>query len=371
MKTSAVFIPSSIILFISIALFVVQSCEMPATSFDDIEDALYYNKAQKTDATTPDSTIRVMTWNIRFGIGRGPWFGDACGYKVVYTPNEILQNLAVIVDHINTAKPDVLLIQEVDLNSKRSGYVDELRWILDHTYFNYAAYGSQWKAQFIPSDGLGRMNEGNAVLSRWPITHAQRIQLALRGDQDALEKYFYERCCIVKAQIEIPGFQNFYALNIHASAFATDDSKHQHIESFKSELDNISAIGGRFVAGGDMNTLPPGSDSTDYCIEDMCAGESFHHATDNPTHKEGSNYTPESQWMVPLYSDYKCAIPLSTYQAAQQNFFTHTTRPDHVWDRTLDYLFTNYRWRAGSGIAHQNFMLDSDHAPVSVEFVVK
>lgn len=356
---------------VAICFLALQSCEMPATSFENVEEAVYYTRSTKADAPLPDSSVRIMTWNIRFGIGRGPWFGDACGYRVVYTREEILSNLEVIANRINAVKPDVLLLQEVDLLSKRSSYVDELQWLLDHTYFNYAAYGSQWKSQFIPSDGLGRMNEGNAILSRWPVSEAQRIQLVLRTDQDALERYFYERCCIVKSRIDIPGFNPFYALNIHASAFATDDSKHQHIEQFKSELDKIASSGGRFVAGGDLNTLPPGSDSTDYCIEDMCAGESFHHTTDNPMHKEGSNYTPEAQWMTPLYQSYVCAVPLSAYQASQSSFFTHTTRPEHTWDRTIDYLFTNRRWRNGSTITHQNFLNDSDHAPVSSEFILK
>jgi endonuclease/exonuclease/phosphatase family metal-dependent hydrolase len=75
--------------------------------------------------------------------------------------------------------------------------------------------------------------------------------------------------------------------------------------------------------------------------------------------------------MVPLYTSYICAVPLDVYQANQQPYFTHTTRPDHVWDRTLDYLFTNYRWRKGSVLTHQEFMYDSDHAPVSAEFVLK
>ena len=172
------------------------ACEMPATSFDDQENAIYFEKAQKVNASQPDSIIKVMTWNIRFGIGRGPWFGDACGYKVIYSANEIMNNLKLIAEKINLVKPDILLLQEVDIKSTRSAYINELSWLLDNTYFNYAAYGSQWKAQFIPSDGLGRMDEGNAILSRWPISDAIRIQLALRTDQSTAERYFYERCCM-------------------------------------------------------------------------------------------------------------------------------------------------------------------------------
>jgi endonuclease/exonuclease/phosphatase family metal-dependent hydrolase len=311
-----------------------------------------------------------MTWNIRFCIGRSPWFGDACGDITVYTKEKITEGLDLIVKKINQISPDVLLLQEVDILSTRSAYVEQMQYILDHTWFNYGAFGSQWKAQFIPSDGLGRMDEGNAILSRWPISNSKRIQLALRNDQSGVVRYFYERCCMVTGIISVPGFKEFSVVNIHASAFATDDTKHKHIEKFKGNLDYISSEGGYFVAGGDLNTLPPGSDSTDYCIEDMCPGESFHHPGDNPMHKDGSNYTPEQEWLVPLYNSYSCAVPLERYQNDQQAYFTHTTRPGHFWDRTLDYLFTNNKWVPDSYCTHQDAMDDSDHCPVSAEFIL-
>jgi endonuclease/exonuclease/phosphatase family metal-dependent hydrolase len=346
------------------------SCELPVTEFDDVEEAIYYTKNQPVTAVQPDSTVKVMTWNIRFGIGRGEWFGDACGTKAIYTEAEVLANLELIVKRINQVKPDILLLQEVDINAKRSGYVDQLRWIMDRTDFSYAAYGMQWQAQFIPSDGLGRLHEANAILSRWPIGPSERIQLALRGDQDKLTRYFYERCCMVKAKIEIPGLPDFYAVNIHASAFATDDTKQKHFIAFKEELDNIASTGGWFVAGGDLNTLPPGSDSTDFCIEDMCPGESFHQPGDIPQHKDGSNYAPEAEWLRPFYDTYKCAVPLDAYQQNQAAYFTHTTQPELTWNRTLDYLFTNYGWKPESTVTHQDFFNESDHAAVSSEIIL-
>ncbi len=370
MKTAFHPKPVFFILLLPVLLLINRSCELPATGFEDEETALYYFKNETAVPPPPDSTIRIMTWNIRFGIGRGPWFGDACGYKVIYKPDKIIANLSAIAGCINSVKPDILLLQEVDINSSRSGYVDELRWILDHTDFNYAVYGSQWKAQFIPSDGLGRMDEANAILSRWPVEDAQRIQLALRQDQDRLTRYFYERCCMVKAKISIPGFQPLYAVNIHASAFATDDTKHQHIVAFENELAQIAGAGHWFVAGGDLNTLPPGSDSTDYCMKDMCPGESYHQPGDDPQHKEGSNYTPESLWLSGLYEAFNSAVPPDDYKPNQARYFTHTTRPGHTWDRTLDYLFSNNRWRRGTAVVHQDFLSESDHAPLSADYVL-
>jgi endonuclease/exonuclease/phosphatase family metal-dependent hydrolase len=355
----------TVLLFIILFTTIINSCEPLATGFDDTEEA--QSIAVDNYSPPPDTfhSIRIMTWNIRFCARRLPWFGDACGSKVILTEEEVMDGLKGIVGYINATRPDILLLQEVDMSSRRTDFIDELQYILDNTYFGYAVYGSQWETQFIPSDGLGRLHEVNAILSRWKISDAKRIQLALRGDQDRKTRYFYERCCMVKGRIEIPGVQNLYALNIHASAFATDDTKQKHIERFKEELDKIMMQGNWFIAGGDLNTLPPGSDSTDYCMEDMCPGESFHNPADNPLHKEGSNYKPEQDWLIGLYNDYQSAVPSDEYLEHQSMFFTHTTRPDHFWDRTLDYLFTNYHWIENSGMAHQDALYESDHAPVS------
>jgi endonuclease/exonuclease/phosphatase family metal-dependent hydrolase len=359
-----------LVAFLFSLFILISSCEPLATSFDDTEDAQYYYAAITKPVQDTFTLIRVMTWNMRFGAGRIPWFGDACGSRVILTEDEVYSSLQAVADKINEVNPDVLLLQEVDLNSKRSCYIDQLQWILDHTYFNYAVYGSQWRSQFIPSDGLGRMDEGNAILSRWKISDAQRIQLELRKDQDKLVRYFYERCCMVTGRIEIPNVDNLYVVNIHASAFATDDTKQKHIVQFQDELNRIDAEGGLFIAGGDLNTLPPGSDTTDYCIQDMCPDESYHHSYDDPMHKDGSNYAPEIHWLDTLYENYQCAVPTEMFKSNQFRYFTHTTRGTHFWDRTLDYLFTNYQWVPNSVVTHQDVTEESDHAPVSVYFML-
>ena len=87
------------VLFITLPILLLffQSCIPPlAHVFEDVEDGIYLEKTTMVNAPAPDSSVKVMTWNIRFGIGRGPWFGDACGYKVVYSEAEILANMTKI-----------------------------------------------------------------------------------------------------------------------------------------------------------------------------------------------------------------------------------------------------------------------------------
>jgi len=211
----------------------------------------------------------------------------------------------------------------MDRESKRTGYIDEIQWLLDNTYFNYGTYASIWQVQFIPSDGLGKMDMGNVIMSKWEITQTERIQLPLRGDQDALTQYFYLRRNILKAKIALPGYDNFYTVNIHASAFSMDDTKMKQIDIFKEELDELHNSGVLFVAGGDLNELPPGAVKTDYCEEDQCPDEIDFHAKGE--HREGSYFAEEVTWLVPIFESNNIhpAVSLVEYLKNEKKYFTH------------------------------------------------
>lgn len=350
-------------------LFWILSCEPLVYEFDNLEGAESYSADHRTPAPENTEVIKALTWNIRFGAGRLSWFGDGCGDRVILTSTEVKENLQRIAQKITEWDVDLVLLQEVDVESKRSAYIDQVQWLLDHTEMNYGVYASAWHAQFIPSDGLGRMNMGTAILSRWPLDNAKRIALPLRDDQDALTQYFYLRRNMLKAKLRLPGQNNLYVLNIHTAAFSTDDTKFKHIQRFLEELNALNMQGATFIAGGDLNTLPPGSDSTDFCLEDSCPGESFHHESDDPFHKEGSDYSQEQDWLSDLYLNYTPAVAMTDYQADQPAYFTHTTQhPDGVWDRKLDYLFTNGNFVSDSDSTHQEVSACSDHAPLSVDW---
>lgn len=360
-------------------LYLVVGCDPIVTTFEDNAEVVMYEAAEIYEAgwIPPEGKdeIVVMTWNIRFGAARIPWFGDGCGDRVILSDDEVAEGLQGVANKIDSVQPDILLMQEVDVLSKRSGYEDEVQWLLDHTYLNYGAYASVWQSQFIPSDGLGRMDMGNAVLSRWPIVDAERIPLALRSDQDALTQYFYLRRNILKAEIDGPFSipDNLYVVNIHATAFSTDDTKLKHLEKFKEVLDEIDEEGYYFVAGGDMNEIPSGAAKLDYCLEDACEGESFHTDADGGPHREGSYflYFPdENEWLEPLDQKYNPAVPRNKYLLNESAHFTHaaetdSTNENYDWNRKLDYLWTNVQWVTGSDSTHQDGDELSDHAAVS------
>ena len=355
-----------------LGVLLILGCDPFVTEFEDLSDAVMYEANSKSNATYDSGNVKVVTWNIRFGIARFPFFGDSCGDDVILDDATIEENMAAIADSLNAMDADIVLLQEVDVSSKRTGYMDQVQYLLDNTNLNYGCYASMWKADFIPSDGIGRIDAGNAILSKYKLTDAERIQLRLRTDQDDLTQYFYLRRNIVKAKIPAlaQGSKDFYAVDIHATAFATDDTKQQHIDKYVETLAEIQSSGDYFVTGGDLNSVPPGS-VTDFCLSDMCDGDDYHTDQAEEYHKEGSyfeNFEGEPDILDTLYQAYDAAI--GSDDANLPIHLTHGPSTSYVmndikYDRKLDYLFTNGIWENTLSKTHQAAWELSDHLPVS------
>lgn len=324
----------------------------------------YARRSTLAAAPTPVGSIRVMNWNVKFGGARLDFFFDCFGDRVLMHEAEVTANLDAVAAAIRHFDPDVVLLQEVDLNSKRSAYVNELQYLLEHTDLNYGVYASAWKADYVPSDGLGAIDTGNAVLSRWPLHDARVIALGLRTDQSSAEQYFSYRRTMLVASTDVPGAAPLAVVNIHTDAYGTDGTKLRHIARFEQELDALDTAGVRFVAGGDLNTLPPGTTKLSGFPDTVCTNEDY----------IADDYTADVGVLDGLYASYEPAITTARYVADEASFFSHTVDGRGFWNRTLDYLFTNGDFVDATGTVHQDTasggietMPLSDHAPVTVE----
>lgn len=315
-----------------------------------------YQSSEIKEFNFPD-TLKVMTWNIKFGGGRIDFFFDCHGDRVIMEKSEVITHMANLAEKIREINPDILLIQEADINAKRSAFVDQVQYLLDNTDLNFAAYASQWKASKIPSDGIGKMDSGNAILSKWQFTDAKRIALPLIQSQNFIVRYFYLKRNILDVQLEYKG-ESLHILNTHASAYAKDDTKKKQLDIIKAYADAISLKGDRLILGGDFNSLPPYTKQTSKFNDSACTDEEF----------EADDYSAETEWMMPFYENYQAAIPLDEYQNNNKDHFTHTTDKNGFWNRKLDFLFTNGKFVEGSGITVQPWMQVSDHAPIMVNY---
>jgi endonuclease/exonuclease/phosphatase family metal-dependent hydrolase len=350
---------------IAAIVFLISCADPFRTQFDAVEDARQYEACVQNPPPATIDTLLVMTWNIRYGGGRIAFFYECGGYRYSMTQEEATDNIEGVAKKITEVDPDIVLLQEADICSKRSAYIDQLQYLLDHTPLNYGAYASIWKGDYIPSDGLGRIDMGNAILSKWRFESATRIALPVRTDQSSLQGYFFFHRNILKCAIRIPGDRLLYCLTVHTEPWASDGTKKKHVDRFKDELDELQAAGELFIAGGDLNALPPGSLEWSYFPDAACTDARF----------KGDDYTGEETLLIPLYETYSTAIPKDVYTANEARYHTFTGDTTFGWTRTLDHLFSNRAFVAGSGTVLQSGSLPdgkigmptlplSDHAPL-------
>ena len=339
------------ILFVSLLLF---SCDPFGTKIGD--EVAYFEAAELDSVSVPD-TLKVMTWNVKFGGGRIDFFFDCHGDRVIMEKEEVEQNLKVLAGKIREVNPDILFLQEVDIDAKRSAYINQLQYILDSTSLNFGVYASQWKAKYIPSEGIGKMDSGNVILSKWKLKNAKRIALPLIAEQHPMVRYFYLKRNFLHVKMKISDGE-LNLINTHVSAYAKDNTKKQQIEIIKQYADSLSNEGQLFILAGDFNALPPNTLQTQSFDDSVCEDVDF----------DADDYSGETDWMLPYYESYQSAISLGEYSHDNLKHYSHTTDKNGFWNRKTDYIFTNKRFVLGSGVTIQDWMEASDHAPITVNY---
>jgi endonuclease/exonuclease/phosphatase family metal-dependent hydrolase len=357
-------------------LLSLAGCDPFNTGFRDTEKAVLYRASHpglETPPTLP-ATIRVMTYNVKYGGARLRFFWECNGDRYLMTADEVNRHLDAMADRIRTEDPDVILLQEVDTwKSKRVAWVDQVQGLLDRVGLNYGAYASQWKADYVPTDGLGPVDSGNAILSRWPITSAVRHALALETDISSLERYFYLKRNILETRVAIPGVGEVAVVNLHAEAFSKDGTKKKHIDAFKALLDGIDATGTPLVGGGDFNAIPRGSPLRANFPEDAgCTGGRF----------EPDTYVGEEALLDALNLDYVPDVDPAIFSAANATYDPAVNAPYCTFvgderfplNRKLDHLYTSTGWSSAPGsvrvLQDPATILLSDHVPIVADWVV-
>ncbi|MDP3236556.1 MAG: endonuclease/exonuclease/phosphatase family protein [Myxococcales bacterium] len=344
-------------------------------------------KAQHPAPPANPTALKVMAWNVKYGACRVDFYFDFWGDRTQLTTTEVNDCLTKIAALIREYDPDVLVTSEIEVGSKRSAHVDMVRFLLENTNLQYGMYAATWDARYVPSDGVGRVNLGNAIHSRYPIVKAERIRQADRTDQDPLTATFYLKRGIARAELDLGGGRTVAIYGVHTEAYDQDGTKQKQI---KQLYDLAKAETLPWMMGGDFNELPPVCDErADAGTPEGCDGKlRLKGFLDERASAMGSQfeqppYTPSV--MKPFYDDFSSSITLAQYglgDVAQQRYFTHSVLgPDSKndegvpgnWNRTLDYLFIRKTdaWRNTDviqgpgpfGITQDANRL-SDHAPV-------
>lgn len=177
---------------------------------------------------TPARSARVLVYNMHAG-------KDAAG----------IDNLARIASLVDSVDADIVLLQEVDRNTTRSGRVDQPATLARLTSF-HVAFGKSLDYQ--------GGEYGIAVLSRWPITAETTLSLPIDPPQPR-SGGSYEPRAALRVMVAAPSGL-LAVVNTHLDASGDDRWRRQEIRTVIAIVDSLRSRGIATLAGGDINSTP-------------------------------------------------------------------------------------------------------------------
>src|ERR1700712_5141857 len=189
--------------------------------------------------------LRLLTFNIAHA--RGLSF-----HQGLRTVKQLCTNLVKIAKLIQRLEVDIVALQEIDENSRWSGSFDHLAFLREHTGLPYSAFGINNRRT-----GRYHLNYGNAVLSRFPIVHAETIPF---GAGKIGEKGF------IFVEIDLGKRKRLPLFNIHMHHSSRPQRLKQVIRLMhyldEQKLHRASLWGAGPVVCGDFNNPSNSPDAT-------------------------------------------------------------------------------------------------------------
>lgn len=215
-----------------------------------------------------DTALSVVIWNMGFaGLGAesdffyetgGAWSGKR---RVRAKASWVDKNLSGAQQFIQQTEADFYLLQEVDRQSRRSYYKDELDSLRAVRPDFFAAFAKNYDVKRVPVPVLepwnvyGKVVSGLGTLSRFQPDEADRLPLP--GTFPWATRIFSLDRCAARTAYPIGGGKKLVVYNIHNSAYDNGDIKVQQMAYLAQQFKNDYQAGHYVVAGGDWNVCPP------------------------------------------------------------------------------------------------------------------
>ena len=203
--------------------------------------------------------LHLLTWNTGYGAldEREDCYWD--GGKGVYGESKevVEENIAAMKQKVSELNPDIFFLQELDLDSKRSYYVDEyasFKETFNETNYD-TSFAKNFKAGLVPlplTQMTGKVDAGIATFAKYQITDSERIQLPIPFSWPM--KLFNLKRCLLVNRIAIEGSdKELIVINLHLEAYDDGEGKAKQLAMLMDTMQAEFDKGNYVIAGGDFN----------------------------------------------------------------------------------------------------------------------
>lgn len=237
----------------------------------EVQDADTSENGDRLDVKelSDGDSVRIMTWNTGYGaLGETADFFLDGGKSVSSSDKATVQeNLAAISERIKESDPDVVFMQEVDVDSKRSHYINELDKITKNLTGYSSSFAENYKTLYVPYPfpPIGKVDCGLATLSKYEVNDCKRISLPCPFGYP-MRLCNLKRCLMV-SRVPIDGSDKELVLvNLHLEAYDDGEGKAAQTAQLKKLLEEETEKGNYVIAGGDFNQEFSNYDNSAYPV---------------------------------------------------------------------------------------------------------
>ncbi len=206
-------------------------------------------------------SLTVLSQNTGYaGLGADSDFFMDGGHDVAPTGEQETTNRNGIIQQLQAQDADVYFLQEVDVNSGRTGSVDQsdFYWTLLGGYSS--AHALNYSCEFVPYPlpPIGKVHSGLQTLSIFPVQEAQRVALPCPFSWPVRTANL-KRCLLV-SRVPLDGSDKELVLvNLHLEAYDDGEGKAAQTKALLDVLTAEYEKGNYVIAGGDFNQTFPGA----------------------------------------------------------------------------------------------------------------
>lgn len=205
-------------------------------------------------------TISFLSWNIGYGgLGKEMDFFYDKGKMVRPTQEQAKKYITEIRNEIvRNDTIDFIYLQEVDINAKRSYYLNQYQYISDTIMQYNSAFATNYKVSFIPqpiTKPMGKVNAGIATFTKYLPYDAKRY--AFEGNFSWPMGLFFLDRCYMEMRYKLKNGKELVLINTHNSAFDDGSLRKKQMKMLKDKLISEYNNGNYVIAGGDWNQFPP------------------------------------------------------------------------------------------------------------------
>ena len=209
-------------------------------------------------APVPTEDLTLLCWNIGYaGLGKEQdFFMDGGTGSRPGSAELVSRYLNGIADSIQAQDADLVLLQEVDINSSRTYGIDESAALIQNTGVGALNYS----CPFVPlpvTSPMGKVHAGLFTTTDCLVSEAQRIALPCPFSWP-LSTANLKRCLLL-TRLPVEGSERELVLvNLHLEAYDEGEGKIAQTRQLMDLLEKEYQKGNYVIAGGDFNQCFPG-----------------------------------------------------------------------------------------------------------------